>query len=281
MAAPIEIAFDESVDGDAPANTVSHYNVAYKARAGTTRPPRVPLPVAGSPPPFTRRASRALPASSKRSPPMPALPPGATEALRGPASARRSNPLTPIDPAAPIAPTAAASHLPLPSFTPGSPIDVALASSVKVKSKLVRPRKPKILKILEHGEAGYEKKQREKQASKIIDQNHTQYHLSFGMMLGIFVSVRSGRGGLHDGEALSINCCWLAPCVNCVCVCVRDGCACACLCVHGMYVCAWCVCACSGRIGEPRAQDEEPHHRRLHAGACQDVCVCARWKCVC
>jgi hypothetical protein len=36
----------------------------------------------------------------------------------------------------------------------------------------------------------YENKQQKKQSDKIINENHAQYQLSFGMMLGIYVSVR-------------------------------------------------------------------------------------------
>ena len=197
-----EIAFDEEKDGDG-GGSVQQYNAYFRPRGAVGSGPKA----AGvaSPPPFTRkhdsrsgRGRKAFPSSERppetvgrdgervvynpRRPPLrPAL---AADALPHRPSA---------GPGTADGPTAAA-RLPMPTFTPGSPVDLAITSSVRVRSKLGRPRKPKLFQILKHGEVGYEKKKREKQMSKKIDENHAQYHLSFGMMLGIYVSV--GGGGI-------------------------------------------------------------------------------------
>lgn len=88
--------------------------------------------------------------------------------------------------AQPTAPSAAA--IASVRAVPGSSIDQALSAAIKKRSK--RLHKPKILKILGEGKPAYEMKQLEKEKGRKIDEKHAQYHLSFGMMLGIFVSVR-------------------------------------------------------------------------------------------
>jgi hypothetical protein len=98
-----------------------------------------------------------------------------------------------------------------PTFAPGSPLDIALQSKVKKKRALRRPHmKPEVLKRIERGEQGYEEHKKAKELGRIINKEHTQYHLSFGMMLGIYSSVvattdKIGAERLHLDEFMRVR----------------------------------------------------------------------------
>lgn len=82
-------------------------------------------------------------------------------------------------------------------FSPGSPLDLALQASIP--KKRVRPRKPKALKVLQKGKEEYERHRQEKKLGKIIDREHKMYHLSYGMMVGIYTSIAT----LEFGDGLN------------------------------------------------------------------------------
>jgi 1-phosphatidylinositol-4-phosphate 5-kinase len=82
-------------------------------------------------------------------------------------------------------------------FSPGSPLDLALQASIP--KKRVRPRKPKALKVLQKGKEEYERHKQEKKLGKIIDREHKMYHLSYGMMVGIYTSIAT----LEFGDGLN------------------------------------------------------------------------------
>jgi 1-phosphatidylinositol-4-phosphate 5-kinase len=82
-------------------------------------------------------------------------------------------------------------------FSPGSPLDLALQASIP--KKRVRPRKPKALKVLQRGKEEYERHRQEKKLGKIIDREHKMYHLSYGMMVGIYTSIAT----LEFGDGLN------------------------------------------------------------------------------
>lgn len=72
---------------------------------------------------------------------------------------------------------------------PGSPVDAALRSHPKPEQrKLHRPR---ALKKISMGTEAYYRQKAEKLQGKHINAQHTLYHLSYGMMVGIFTSVQS------------------------------------------------------------------------------------------
>jgi 1-phosphatidylinositol-4-phosphate 5-kinase len=107
-----------------------------------------------------------------------------------------------------VLPTAANEGPSAPTFAPGSPLDLALQAKLRKKKR--RVHKPDTLKRLQQGSQEFLRKQAEKALGKIIDKEHRQYHLSFGMMLGIYTSCGYGSGtagpaGPPSSSALAVS----------------------------------------------------------------------------
>ena len=100
----------------------------------------------------------------------------------------------------PVVRSAAAPPLPLPqpSIAPGSEVERALAEAPKSNRKLHRPR---VIKKMALGTKEYYKQKEEKLQGKAIHRQHQFYHLSYGMMVGIYTSVVS----VPSGSKLSLN----------------------------------------------------------------------------
>jgi 1-phosphatidylinositol-4-phosphate 5-kinase len=73
------------------------------------------------------------------------------------------------------------------SFAPGSPLDLALQAKVPERRK--RLHRPAVVKRLAIGADEFKRRAEAKALGKIIDKKHSQYHVSYGMMLGIYCSV--------------------------------------------------------------------------------------------
>jgi 1-phosphatidylinositol-4-phosphate 5-kinase len=83
---------------------------------------------------------------------------------------------------------------------PGSQLYAALHASVAPRrSKLHRPA---VVMLLAQGRAEFERRREAKALGKTINKEHTLYHLSYGMMLGIYTSVVTSSAKVATGAGL-------------------------------------------------------------------------------
>ena len=102
------------------------------------------------------------------------------------------------------------------TFAPNSPLELALLAKVPERRK--RLHRPAVMKRLAIGADEFKRRAEAKALGKIIDKKHSQYHVSYGMMLGIYCSVVGSSseamatlGRLHLDDLMAVRKLVFAP----------------------------------------------------------------------